>query len=63
MFFPWLYPDVSALYPSTLGTLLSPLPGSVMLAEQRPGTVRAGFEAKCIFSLGKQAGAGVLHPT
>lgn len=39
-----------------------PLPGSAVLAEQRPGTVRAGFGAKCIFSLGKQAGAGVLHP-
>lgn len=39
-----------------------PLPGSAKLAEQRPGTVRAGFEAKYIFSLEKQAGAGVLHP-
>lgn len=39
-----------------------PLPGSAFLMEQRPGTVRAELEAKCIFSLGNQTGAGVLHP-
>lgn len=62
MCFPWPYPDAPALYPGTPGALLSPLPGNAVLMEQRPGMVRAGFEAKCIFSLGKWAGAGVLHP-
>lgn len=52
--FPWPNPDVSALYPGTLGTVHSPLPGSAMLAQHRPGTVRAGAGAKCIFGLGKQ---------
>jgi len=61
LFFPWPYPGASALYPGTPGTLLSSLPSRATLTKRRPGTVRAGFEAKCIFSLGKQAGAGVLH--
>lgn len=52
--FPWPCPDASALHPGTPGTVLSPLPGSARLAQHRPGTVRAGVEAKCIFGLGKR---------